>query len=53
MNNELINDCSGQALVVYSFILLLVALACFVAIGFLGGAVAAVFNLIVQGFPSP
>jgi len=53
MNNELINDCSGQALVEYSFILLLVALACFVAIGFLGGAVAAEFNLIVQGFPSP
>jgi Flp pilus assembly pilin Flp len=52
MSNELINDCSGQALVEYSFILLLVALACFVVLGFLGDAVAAAFNLIVQGFPS-
>ena len=52
MNNELINDCSGQALVEYSFILLLVALACFAAVGFLGDAVAAAFNLVVQGFPS-
>ena len=42
---------SGQALVEYSFVLVLVALVCFVAIGLVGDDVASVFGQVAGGFP--
>jgi Flp pilus assembly pilin Flp len=42
---------SGQALVDYSFILILVAIVCFAALQFIGTDVLSVFNLVANGFP--
>jgi Flp pilus assembly pilin Flp len=47
----LFKDERGQALVEYSSILLLVAIACFVVVGFIGQDVADLFQQVVNGFP--
>ena len=43
-------DEAGQALVEYSFILVMVAVVCFAALQFIGGDVSAVFQQVANGF---
>jgi Flp pilus assembly pilin Flp len=45
------HDEAGQALVEYSFILVMVAVVCFAALQFIGGDVSAVFQQVANGFP--
>ena len=44
-------DESGQALVEYSFVLVMVAVVCFAALQLIGGDVSAVFQQVANGFP--
>jgi Flp pilus assembly pilin Flp len=44
-------DEDGQAMVEYSFILVMVAVVCFAALQFIGGGVSAVFQQLANGFP--
>ena len=44
-------DESGQALVEYSFVLVMVAVVCFAALQVIGGDVSAVFQQVANGFP--
>jgi Flp pilus assembly pilin Flp len=44
-------DEAGQALVEYSFILVMVAVVCFAALQFVGGDLSAVFQQVSDGFP--
>ena len=43
---------SGQALVDYSFILVLVAIVCVAALQVIGTDVTAIFSLVANGFPA-
>ena len=43
---------SGQALVDYSFILVLVALVCIAALQLIGADVTTVFRAVANGFPA-
>lgn len=45
------HDERGQAMVEYSFILVLVAVVCFAALQFIGGDISAVFQQVADGFP--
>jgi Flp pilus assembly pilin Flp len=44
-------DEDGQAMVEYSFTLVLVAVVCFAALRAIGGDVSAVFQQVANGFP--
>jgi Flp pilus assembly pilin Flp len=49
--HPLSKDECGQALVEYSSILLLVAIACFLVVGFIGQDVADLFQQAADAFP--
>jgi Flp pilus assembly pilin Flp len=49
--SHILQDEDGQALVEYSFILVLVAVVCVAALQFIGGDVSAVFQQVADGFP--
>jgi Flp pilus assembly pilin Flp len=44
-------DEGGQAMVEYSFVLVMVAVVCFAALQVIGGDVSAVFQQVANGFP--
>jgi Flp pilus assembly pilin Flp len=50
--SHICQDEGGQALVEYSFILVMVAIVCFAALQFIGGDVSTVFQQVASGFPA-
>jgi len=48
--SHICQDEAGQALVEYSFIIVMVAVVCFAALQFIGADVSAVFQQVANGF---